>query len=197
MKSPKEIPRLLGTFPLSLFMLSAYQAFSANTPGDLLWMCNASVALLGFAILSRQSKMARMSALWLIPGLPIWAIEAFRGGPFSIISTVTHMGEASFAIFLFLRYGSVPGLAIWGTLWFIFLQSVARFTTPPTLNVNMAHEIWHGWNILFGAYWQYWVFTVLSSLAGLYLLNRAILFLAQSVTSSPAIAENDQERSSI
>jgi hypothetical protein len=41
--------------------------------------------------------------------------------------------------------------------WYLAIQLISRFITPPDLNVNLAHAIAPGWEHAFGSYWSFWL----------------------------------------
>ena len=83
---------------------------------------------------------------------------------------------------------------LWAWVWFFFIQQLARMFTRPELNVNVAHSIYPGWERFFGAYWQYWVFVVVTAAFGLYVVGRLLQWYAPPLDvkePTPAAAQAD------
>lgn len=45
----------------------------------------------------------------------------------------------------------------WAFGWYLVVQLLSRFVTPPDLNVNLAHTIQPGWESAFESYWIFWL----------------------------------------
>ena len=50
------------------------------------------------------------------------------------------------------------------------VQQICRWFTPPDQNVNVAFSIFPGWESIFPHYWEFWVFVLLESCVGIYLI---------------------------
>jgi len=105
-----------------------------------LWACHVASLLAGIGILLRSATPVGIGVLWLLAGIPLWAVYLAIGGPFNPTSLLTHFGGLAVGCHGLKTMGVPRGLwwkAIAG-LW--VLLAIARLTSPPELNVNLA---WH------------------------------------------------------
>lgn len=132
-----------------------------------------AVAAVGVGWLAAWPRLVALGALFLTLGLPMWLLDVATGGEFLATSVLTHAGGLVLAV-LGLRAFGVPRGVWWqGVLAMIALQQVSRWTTPPALNVNLAHRVHAGWEATFPSYPVYWALLFALHGAAFYLAEKA------------------------
>ena len=61
-------------------------------PGDVLWICTLSPAIIGTGLLLGQSTLVAVGVLTLLLGLPLWTLDVWTGREFHPTSVLTHWG---------------------------------------------------------------------------------------------------------
>lgn len=152
----------LGLVVLAIWGLMVLDKVRHDELPDALWCCNVGQLLLGVALLARAPRLAATGTLWLLYGLPLWAIYLVGGGELRVASVLTHLVSLPIGL-LAARALSVPRGTWWrATLALAALQALTRFVTPAKLNVNLAHAIHPGWEPLFlDSYALYYVVMLL------------------------------------
>lgn len=179
--SPKWL-RWLGFLPLIFFVSRLVDVIGEGTPGFILWTCHFSNLTLALALLGNWPFMARFSFPWLLFGFPfwIWNISVFGLDDFS--SFLTHVGGAVVTMIVLPQIGVTKQSWLFCGGWFLLLQLISRLFTDPTLNVNIAHAPYFGWESQFRPFWVYWVATTAGYFGGLWLFNQ-LLFRLWPATS--------------
>ncbi len=163
--------RLLGLAPL-LFFSARFLRFSLmGEPGHVLWLCHFNNLALGVGLLLGSAWWVRLSAPWLAFGLPLWLWNISVFGADDLTTFGTHVGGALVGLLALSRVGAARRDWVWALGWYLLLQAVSRWLTPPAWNVNLAHGIYFGWEELFGDYAIYWLGTTLLAAGGLWLAN--------------------------
>ncbi len=124
--------------------------------------------LLGF------NELICISVLLLIIGAPLWPIEIIRTGIMELTSIGTHYAGLIVGLFVLRKAGMGRNSWLYAWILFLVLQQFTRLFTPAELNINLAHSIYPGWENIFSAYWQYWLFTSLGSILCLWLTSKAL-----------------------
>lgn len=163
--------RLLGLLPLIFFAARLIEyVWIARTPEQILWCCHISNLILGVGLLSLHPRSIRIASLWIIVGVPPWALDMVMTGLITPVSILSHLGGALVALVALRRF-RVTGFD-WAPalLYFLVLQQLTRLLTDPgpLTNVNVAHFAYGPWKDLIGNYWLY--ILVNSSLAALVLV---------------------------
>lgn len=166
--------RLLGLLPLVFFGARLMQLASEGEVAHILWMCHVSNLLLALGLLLGQREWVRVSVLWLLLGVPLWPIEIVRTGVIAWTSIGTHYMGLAVGLLLLPQMGMGKRSWLYAWIWFLGLQQATRLFTPAALNINLAHAVYPGWEKLFPAYWQYWLFTAAGSLLALWLAAQAL-----------------------
>jgi hypothetical protein len=172
--------RALGLLPLAFFAAHLAAHARAGTPAHMLWMCHLANLALGAGLLLDAPALARVGVLWLLPGLPLWASDVVQTGELAPTSALAHLGGLAVGLAV------LPALGVGRRAWshalglYILAQLACRAATPASLNVNVAHRVREGWEGLFPAYWQYWLFTTSSAAACLWALGRLLAGLFPS-----------------
>lgn len=169
--------RLLGFIPLAFFAARLIYFSSHGGTSQILWMCHISNLVLAIGLLLNWPVLVGVSAYWLILAIPFWIVDVIGFGLEGLTSLATHAGGTIIALLALARID--PPRRIWGyaLAWYLILQAVSRFLTPPEFNINAAHAVYRGWEPFFNNYFYYWL--LVTCLAGLavYLMDRAILLL--------------------
>ncbi len=164
--------RLLGLLPLVFFCAHALYYWRRGEAGHILWMCNIGNLLLAAGLLLSLPALVRVATVWLIPGLCLWLWYAVRFWGFVPTSIFAHMGGLTVGMFALAHIRVARRTWLHALAWYLCVQLVCRFVTPPALNVNVAHRVYEGWEDTFSAYWQFWLATttVVAALLGLIVL---------------------------
>ena len=176
--------RLLGILPLAFYSIHFAYNWRLGNPGHGLWMCHVSNIMLGLGLLFARPALIRLAVIWQIPAIPLWAMDMMRTGQMPVITFFSHLGGAAVGIYGLARVRASRWMWLYAWAWFLALQQVTRVLAPPELNVNVAQSIYPGWERFFSAYWQYWLFIVLTSAGGLWVLGRILYGLCSPAASS-------------
>ncbi len=186
--------RLLGAVPLIIFFIHFSYNCSQGNPGHVLWMCHVSNLALGVGLLIGHRGLVRLAPMWLLPGIPLWIMDMMTTRQMPPITFFSHLVGPAVGLIALKHVRAARWTWLWAWVWFLFIQQLARMFTRPELNVNVAHSIYPGWERFFGAYWQYWVFVVVSSAAGLWFVGRLLQWFAppeMKAEPTPAPASAD------
>ncbi len=168
---------LHGFLPLTIFLAHLNYHFASGTPQNLLWLCNFSNLLQAVGLFFNLPVLIRISALWFIPGIPLWLWDMSRTGDAPISTFLSHLGGMIVALIALAKVRAKPNMFIYAWLYGFLVQTICRFITPPELNVNVAFDIYPGFDRIFENYWKYWMFSAVLAAAVLWtlslLLNRA------------------------
>jgi multidrug transporter EmrE-like cation transporter len=167
----RNLPRLLGFLPLSFFIAHFTHHLNAGAPQHILWLCNISNLVLATGLFFRVPLLIRMATMWLIPGVPLWLIDMSRTGDAPISTFLSHLGGLSVGIFALSRVRAERNMWIYAWIYGFFIQMICRMFTPPELNVNVAFQIYKGFDRIFHVYWHYWIFNAVLSATVLWILG--------------------------
>jgi hypothetical protein len=161
--------RLLGLLPLIFFFAQAEHYWRINQLGHMLWMCNLGNLLLAVGLFLKKARVVRLAAIWTIPGLLVWFVYVVLTWGVFLTSTLAHVGGLVIAMIALSKYGMDRTAWRWALGWYLVVQLLSRFVTPPDLNVNLAHAIQPGWESAFGSYWTFWITLTLTAVVLLWL----------------------------
>lgn len=105
-----------------------------------LWACHVASLLAGLGILLRRAALVGVGVLWLLIGIPLWFVYLAIGEPFHPTSLLTHVGGFAVGCHGLRLLGMPRGLWWQALVGLWLLLGIARLTSPPELNVNLA---WH------------------------------------------------------
>jgi hypothetical protein len=180
MTENKIIPfhyRLLGFFPLMLFVARLIELNGRGEIANILWICHMSNLLIALGLFLGYIELVCVSTLWLLIGAPLWPIEIIRTGSMELTSIGTHYVGLIIGILLISQLGMGKRSWLYALVWFLLLQQFTRMFTPMELNINLAHSIYPGWEQFFSAYWEYWIFITCGSAICLWLLSNILSWI--------------------
>lgn len=114
--------------------------------------------------------ITQIGILWLIPAFPLWLIESYMYDDFPLSSILAHGGALTLGFLLLPVIRMNKRIWIYALIYAFAVQQISRLLTLPRLNVNVAFDIYTGWEQIFSHYWQFWLFVAAEASIGLYLL---------------------------
>jgi len=164
--------RLLGLIPLLLFVARLNNLYNINEIGHILWMCHISNLMLAIALFSAWPFLAQISVPWLLFGLPLWILDITQVGIVGgLTSFGTHVGGLIIGLIALSKMTYNKKVWIYAFVWYLAVQQICRMITSPELNVNIAHNVYRGWETIFSIYWQYWLVTTISAAIFMWLIG--------------------------
>jgi len=155
--------RWLGILPLIFFFAQAVHYWRIDQLGHMLWMCNTGNLILALGLFFDKPALVRLSAIWMIPGLVVWFIYVVLAWGVFLTSTMAHVGGLAVSMIALKWYRMDRGAWRYAFGWYLAVQLISRFITPPEFNVNLAHAVAAGWERPFQSYWSFWL--VLTAIA--------------------------------
>lgn len=146
---------LLGLAGLGLFAQKLAHDLPLGLGPNNLWLCHLGNLLMGAGLLAARWPLARVGALWLLPGVAVWLIDIAVTGRTTLPSVLSHLGGLALALQVSRRTPFRPTDALAAWLGFLLVQQACRWWTPAALNVNLAHAIYPGWERFFSGYFVY------------------------------------------
>jgi hypothetical protein len=163
--------RGVGMLPFLFFVAYLAMAWEHGRAADSLWMCHVANLLLSAGIFALSPRLVGIAVLWIVLGIPLWALDVWRNAAVMPVSLVSHLGGLAVGMYAAwrLRLSFNPWVA--ALLVFVALQQVCRWLTPEAMNVNVAHAPYGEWD---GPYWVYWLVTTLAAAAALWGVGRLL-----------------------
>lgn len=153
--APRGGSTWLGLLAVALFAAHGTANVLQGHPENMLWACNVAVLAVGVGLLLRSPLMNAVGSLWLVVGLPLWALYLLEGGECLPTSPLSHLGGLVLGSLGSRKLG-FPRNAWWkASLFLVLLHLFSRWATPPQENVNLAHFIWPGWEDYFPSHLSY------------------------------------------
>lgn len=149
--------RWLGVLPLIFFFGQAVHYWRVNQLGHMLWLCNIGNLILALGLFFEKPVVIRLAAILMIPGVVVWFIYVVLAWGVFLTSTLAHVGGLAVSMVALKRYRMDRTSWRYAFGWYLVIQVISRFITPPDLNVNLAHAIAPGWEHTFGSYWSFWL----------------------------------------
>ena len=163
MISPRTRMRLLGLLPLFFFIAQWVHYWRIDQIGHMMWMCNIGNLLLAMGLFLEKARVVRLSAIWMIPGILVWFVYVVLAWGVFLTSTLAHVGGLVVAMIALTKYRMDRTSWRWAFGWYLVVQLLSRFVTPPELNVNLAHSVQPGWERAFESYWTFWIVLTLTA----------------------------------
>jgi hypothetical protein len=172
-RHPQQIPanRILPFLPLAFFVAHFTHHLSNGVPQHILWLCNFSNLVLSAGLFFRIPTLIRVSTMWLIPGVPLWLFDMSLTGDAPISTFLSHLGGMTIGLVALSKVRAEANMWIYAWLYGFLIQMICRLFTPPSLNVNVAFQIYYGFDRLFSEYGHYWIFNAVLSAFALWLLS--------------------------
>ncbi len=149
--------RWLGLLPLIFFFAQAVHYWRTNELGHMFWMCNIGNLILALGLFFDKPVLVRVAAIWTLPGLVVWFVYVVLPWGLFLSSILAHLGGLAVAMIAlkWYRMDRTSWLHAFG--WYLVVQLISRFITPPKFNVNLAHTVAPGWERTFQSYWSFWL----------------------------------------
>lgn len=185
--SPRTRLRLAGLLPLFFFLAQAVHYWRINELGHLLWMCNICNLLLAMGLFLENRIVVRLAAIWMVPGLVVWFVYVVLPWGLFLTSILAHVGGLVVTMFVLSKYRMDRTAWLWALGWYLMIQLLSRFVTPPNLNVNLAHSMQPGMERTFGSYWFFWLTLTVVAAATLWLSGLLLerVFSTRRALNSP------------
>jgi hypothetical protein len=178
--------RLLGFLPVIFFLAHLRYHYMQGTPENMLWMCNISNLTLAAGLFFNVPVLIRVAALWLIPALPLWLLDMLNTTENPPSTFLSHIGGLTVALIAMTRVRADHKGWIFAVLYGSTMQLICRFFTPRALNVNVAFAPYYGYEHVFDAYWEYWLFCATLSVIAMFLLGQLLLRIFPPLKFAPA-----------
>ena len=149
--------RWLGLLPLIFFIAQAVHYWRINELGHMLWMCNIGNLILALGLFLDKPALVRLSGIWMVPGIVVWFLYVVLAWGVFLTSTLAHVGGLVVATIALKWYRMERGSWRHAFGWYLAIQLISRFVTPPAFNVNLAHTVASGWERTFQSYWSFWL----------------------------------------
>lgn len=132
-----------GAVLLVLLLLLAMQKAQAGVASEMLWICHVTSAMLALGLLFDLPLLIATGFLFhLAVGIPAYLLHLATGGDSSALSFFLHLLSPLLG-WLAWRRQTLPAVVPWLALGtFLVLMAACRFTTPESLNVNLAFHPW-------------------------------------------------------
>ena len=157
---------VLAALALHGWALGPYRA-------HLLWSCHFASAIIALGLLAANARAVAAGFLFhLAIGFPAWLVEEILTWPDVMPTSVLVHTFPPLAAFLYLRRSGLPrGIVV--PAWAIYILPIplARWLTPPELNVNLAHSVWPGFRGIVSSAWTFQLIAIPVALALLFLAD--------------------------
>ncbi len=107
--------------PLLIFLWRLLQYISVNTPDWILYSCHVSTLALAVAMIFGWSLILRITAIWLVIGLPVWLLDAYVTQVIGVASVFSHVGGFLLAIYVIRKVRATGQSWFPALLWFVGL----------------------------------------------------------------------------
>ncbi len=148
--------RLIGCFPIIIFIAKLIQYIQVGTPEWIVASCHISNLMLGIGMILRAPMLTRVATVWLIIGFPMWLIDAVVTWEMWWSSIYSHLGGFLIGLYAINRVRATGRSWLPALVWFVFLQMLTRYMTAPELNINVAHSPYPLVSEWFTSYWWFW-----------------------------------------
>jgi hypothetical protein len=125
-----------------LALLLAYGAEKRRSGlwSEMLFGCHVATAVLAIGLLARAPSWIGAALVFhLGVGIPSWIVYAAARKTTRPLEVLAHVLPSIAALPAMIRSGIPSGVALVAWVGFLVLQLISYWTTPPALNVNLAH----------------------------------------------------------
>jgi hypothetical protein len=143
---------ILGIFFYALF---AADHLYAGHAANLLWACQVGALLVGLGLVFRSPTWNAIGLLWLVAGVPLWAMDLLANGGGRPTTLLTHVGGLVLGVIGVRRLGLPKRTWLRAAIALAGLHLLCRWVTPPEENINLAFTIWPGWEAYFPSHLVY------------------------------------------
>lgn len=137
-----------------------------------LWVCHVANLLLGVGLLLKRPLVVQMASLLVVGGLPFWVYDVFYTGGTTAASVISHLLGTGIALLSMKRLGADEKSYRGALLTYLLMQGLSRVFLRPTLNVNLAHQVYPGFDQFVSSYPVYWFLATLLAAGYLWGLGR-------------------------
>lgn len=147
-----------GIFPLGFLIWTIVVYVIKDELPTILWICDFSNLVLALGLFFWVSDWVWMATILLLLGAPLWIWEEIVLQQFRLHAFFIHIVSAIIGLC------AIRQMPRTGTIWWkslslmIAVQILSRYTTPPELNVNVAHSVYRELTPYFSSYTTYQVF---------------------------------------
>ncbi|MCA9647065.1 MAG: hypothetical protein H6718_00615 [Polyangiaceae bacterium] len=177
--------RVLGFALLVAALAHDGVALREGRAADCCWVCNVSALVLALGWVTRRPQLCAAGGIWLLPGTIVWLSDVWLANS-NIIPTsyAVHLGGSALALLAPRRIGSAPKGWLWALGLLGFCVVFSRFFLSAAANVNAAHHIPKGWELLGSTRLQFVISATALSLVSALLLGFGLERLGRSSGSS-------------
>ena len=169
MSEKRPLPRVLGLLGVAFFVSHATALALRQEASHALWSCHLANLVLAAGLALRRADLCSVSFLWLLIGLPMWAMDVTLGADVIPTTTLTHVGGFVLAVLGIRAYGFSRGAWWKAAAGMVALWGVARLLAPRSANVNFSGGAWYGWETDYVPYAVY-VLGLLAAVSGIFRL---------------------------
>lgn len=163
----QPIPRWPGLLIFLALLIHAWDKAQRGILPEMLWFCHVASACIGVGILLRIPWLNAIGFLFHASiGLLGYLLDVFATGTTRLMSVVVHLLPLVLGGVAVRCMGYAEG-TLWRTLvlFFLVVQPLSYFLTPPLLNVNLVFSPWPALAPWFPNIWLYRLFNALLGLA--------------------------------
>lgn len=174
---------IAGWLALAFGLTHAVNHVLRGETEDLLWVCNVAPLVLALGCLLARPTFVAVPLLWLSFGTPMWLVDLATGGEVIWTSIPTHVGCPLLALFVARKLGFPRSSWLYAAGGLAALMLLCRLVTPRASNVNLAFDVWAGWQDVFPTYGPYFALLFAGSTATFFVFGR---LYARLLGSGPA-----------
>jgi hypothetical protein len=174
----KTLPsRLLGVALLGAFALHASIKDAAHLQ-EMLWACHVATLMMAIGLLAGWHRLVASGFLMHVGfGTVGWLLDVLATHDTTPTSVIAHALPLVAGAIEVRRKGWPQGVVLPAWLFFTGWVLSCRWTTEPSLNVNLSHAAWGPLSHVMGGVWLSGAFNSAAMLGGFCLANAALRWL--------------------
>lgn len=145
----------LGILGILFYVVCGGHELIAGRPGTLLWTCHLGALWVGVGLILPSPTCNAIGFLWLVVGVPLWAMDEMVHGGGQVTSILTHVGGLVLGTTGARKLGLPKQAWLRAGTTLVPLYWLCRWVTPERENVNLAFAIWPGWEPYFPSHLVY------------------------------------------